>query len=220
VVFTHLLQVGHLLGALERSGVITCQTSTTAPTLLLWGTPIGSGIRGPEIQNRLIELCDCFGEKPDRRSEPDVIVDLGEVGFVFIEVKYRSGNDWKPADYDGWSRYERAPRLGWRIEDVKASGCYELARNWCLLKNLAANKPATLVNLGPATLFSSQKNGARLGRFVSALGTDERSHFRQVTWPEFLGKDLRDDWFGQFCRCRGLVPSLGQTVAGGVPIQS
>jgi len=90
---------------------------------------------------------------------------------------------------------------------VKASGCYELARNWCLLKNLARGRPATLVNLGPDKLFLGTE-GARLDRFVEALGIDERSRFMKVTWSQFLGKGLVDvlDWFAQFCRDRGLVP--------------
>jgi hypothetical protein len=58
-------------------------------------------------------------------SEPDVIIDLGEGGLVFIEVKYRSGNDQKLDSYLGWSRYESAAGMTWRFNEVKASGCYE-----------------------------------------------------------------------------------------------
>jgi hypothetical protein len=92
----------------------------------------------------------------------------------------------KPVNYDGWSRYN-SPQLSWHFENVKASGCYELARNWCLLKGLAVERPARLVNLGPAKLFLGNE-GDRLDRFAAALGADQRSHFMKVAWPDFLGK--------------------------------
>jgi hypothetical protein len=40
---------------------------------------------------------------------------------------------------------------------------------------------------------------------VTALCTDERSHF--IMWSNLLGKCLGDvpDWFAQFCRCRSLM---------------
>jgi hypothetical protein len=135
-----------------------------------------------------------------------VILGLGKAGIMFIEVKHRSGNDSKPADYPGWSKYASAPGLTWRMEDIKASGCYELARNWCLLKALAAERPATLANLGPATLFAGA-SGARIDRFAAALGTDQRSHFMRTIWSDLLGPVLGEvpDWFAQFCRSRGLI---------------
>jgi hypothetical protein len=206
VVFTYLLRSGQLHAALRRAGLIVQKTLRSAPTLLLWGAPIDNGARGAEIRKHLSDLCASLQEDPNSFSAPDVMVDLGEDGLIFIEVKYLSGNDLKPADYPGWSRYGMAARLAWQIEDVKASGCYELARNWCLLKNLAAGRPASLVNLGSAKLFLGTE-GARLDRFVVALGTDERSHFIKVIWSDLLGEGLVDvpDWFAQFCRGRGLT---------------
>jgi hypothetical protein len=160
---------------------------------------------GAGIQKQLSDLCANLQEDPNSFSEPDVIIDFGLDGLFFIEVKYRSGNDFKPSDYRGWSRYENAHRMAWRIDDVKASGCYELARNWCLLKTLAGDRPATLVNLGPSKLFLGAE-GRRLDCFDKAIGTHERSHFRKITWSDLLGKGLVDvpDWFSQFCRDRGL----------------
>jgi hypothetical protein len=206
VVFTYLLRSGHLLAVLERSGLVSNRISTTAPTLLLWGSPIGGEPRGLQIQNQLIELCGGLEEEASSFSEPDVIVDLGADGLVFIEVKYLSGNDSKSPDYAGWTRYVSAPWLSWQVESVKASRCYELARNWRLLKNLAAERTATLVNLGPASLFSG-KEGARLNRFGAALGADERSHFKKITWSDLLGVNLdkMPEWFIRFCRDRRLI---------------
>ena len=207
VVFTYLLRSGRLLGALWRAGLIAEKSLTAVPTLLLWGVPLDSGTRGAEIRKQLSDLCTSLQEDPNSFSEPDVIIDLGEHGLMFIEVKHLSGNDLKPNDYPGWSRYVSESRLTWQIEDVKASGCYELARNWCLLKSLAGERPASLVNLGPARLFGGAE-GARLDRFVKALCTDEQSHFRKVTWSDILGAGRGDmpDWFVQYCRGRGLIP--------------
>jgi hypothetical protein len=206
VVFTYLLRAGQLLSALRRAGLITGENITTAPTLLLWGTPVDNGVLGMEIRRQLCDLCANLHESPNRYSEPDVIVDLGAAGVIFIEVKHRSPNDCKLADYHGWSKYASADRLTWQIEDVKASGCYELARNWCILKNLAAERPSTLVNLGARTLFFGAE-GARLDRFVAGLNTDERSQFLRVTWSDFLTGCLGDvpDWFSLFCRGRRLL---------------
>lgn len=206
VVFTYLLRSGQLLAALRGVGLIADETLTAAPTLLLWGAPIGDGIRGPVIRRQLSDLCSSLQEEPNSFSEPDVIIDLGDDGLIFIEVKYLSGNDFKPDDYPGWSRYALESRPAWHFNDVKASGCYELARNWCLLKGLAADRPASLVSLGLPKLFLGAE-GARLDRFVTALGTDEQLHFMKVRWSDFLGKGLGDvpDWVVQFCRSRGLM---------------
>jgi len=206
VVFTYLLRSGQLVGALRRSGIIPEHVSASAaPSFLLWGSPI-FGARGAELRNQLVDVCAKLGEDAGSVSEPDVVIDFGDAGLVFAEVKYRSGNDMKSSAYRGWSRYMSAPWVAWEIEETKASGCYELARNWCLLKALAGDRPSTLVNLGPANLFRG-KEGRRLDRFSAALNTDERSRFVKISWPDLLGSDFgnRPSWFVQFCRGRRLV---------------
>lgn len=205
VVFTYLLRSGQLRDVLRRIGLISNTSVAVAPTLLLWGVPIDDAGRGAEIRKQLSDLCAGLQEDPNSFSEPDVIIDLGSDGLVFIECKYFSGNDRKAADYSGWSRYATAAGLAWRIGDVKVSGCYELARNWCLLKAMAGRRPASLVNLGPAGLFAGAE-GVRLDRFVAALDTDDRSRFLRIAWPEFLGTGVNDlpDWFARFCRERNL----------------
>ena len=120
-----------------------------------------------------------------RWSEPDVIVDLDHEGLLFIEVKYRGGNDARAPDYSGWSRYASPDHLTWNYEDVRAAGCYELTRNWCLLKRLAGSRPCYLANLGAPNLFRGAE-GSRLNRFVESLDVDDRSGFVKSTWSDFL----------------------------------
>ena len=206
VVFTHLLQPGQLIKGLRRIGVATGAARNNNATLLLWGVPINGGDRGDETRGQLTSCCVSLGEDPKSLSEPDVIIDLGDGGLVFIEVKYRSGNEFKEEDYPGWKKYLGSSTLAWRSDEVKRSGCYELARNWRLLNVLAGNRSATLVNLGPPSLFQGKK-GAELERFIAALGTSKRSQFKKVTWSELLGEVLPEapKWFSEFCDDRGLA---------------
>jgi hypothetical protein len=189
VIFTQLLRSGYLLSALRRIGLVHGATLDTAPTLLLWGAPVGGGQRGQEVREQLIDLCMSLKEDPNSLSEPDVVIDLREVGLIFIETKYLSGNDWKPNDYRGWSRYESAGQFSWDFESVKQSGCYELARNWRLLKGLSGSRVASLGNIGPEKLFIGAE-ARRLDSFIGALETDQQSHFVKATWSDLIGENL------------------------------
>lgn len=205
VVFSYLQRSRRLVPALERVGVLPTGSAKDAPTLLLWGAPIEKAVTGEAIRRQLTELCRKLGEDPASYSEPDVVIDLGTSGLIFIEVKHRAGNDRQEVGHYGWGRYGAAGQ-SWQFEEIKASGCYELARNWCLLTALAGDRPAALINLGPTSLFSGPER-ARLDRFVAALSTDEQSRFIKLTWPHFLENVLPDspDWFGRFCRGRTLI---------------
>lgn len=201
VVFAQLFRSGGLLATLQRTGVVD-QKVQTPPSLYLWGAPVDSDDDG--LRSELVDLCSRLGENPKSFSEPDVIVDLGPDGLVFIEVKHRSGNDLQSEDYPGWSRYFPADGLAWDEAAVKASGCYELARNWRLLRGLAGDRPATLVNLGPPGLFRGTE-GERLSRFQAALGVENGARCLTLTWPDLLGA-INDapEWFSEFCRQRNL----------------
>jgi hypothetical protein len=206
VVFSYLLRSHRLLETVRMAKWLVLRDSPTMPTLNLWGAPVDDGSGGSQIQQQLKGLCHSIGENRSSFSEPDAIIDLGPAGLVFVEVKYRSGNDCKPPDYVGWERYASAPGLDWCFEDVKASGCYELARNWFLLKSLAADRPATLVNLGPTKLFEGPE-GARLIRFAQTLGSDAHASFKKAAWPDLLRPVMTDapGWFSTFCFERGLM---------------
>jgi hypothetical protein len=209
VVFTELLRSGQLLSALRQVGVISEETMTALPTLLLWGAPVPRSARGALIQRQLGDACGGLQEDEDSFSEPDVIIDLADAGLIIVEVKHRSGNDFKQAEYSGWERYSSA--LGLRAQKVIESGCYELARNWCLLRELAGGRPATLVLLGPEKLFRETKEG-NLSCFALALSADDGSPLVQVTWSDFLGGCLAHApaWLAKFCKERPLRSDVGQ----------
>lgn len=194
MVFTHILRSGQLLGALRQAGLIADTALMATPTPLLWGAPVDAGARGKEIQGRLRELCAGLREDPNSFSEPDVIVDFGEHGVMFIEVKHQSGNDLKPVDYAGWPRYASAAPLAWRIEDVKGSGCYELARNWCLVRLLSDGRPATPGQPG------SVPTVRRCRRRTPGSFRDGAEHRRQVTFRK--GRVVRSPDAGARRRAR------------------
>ena len=202
VIFTYLLRSGQLYSVLKNLNLTAADTPSIKPTLLLWGVPVTDGPGGKAIRKTLGDQCESLGENPKRFSEPDVIIDLGENGLILIEVKYWSGNDSQEASYSHWSRYGSAPG---NLELMKASGCYELTRNWCLLNRLAGRRPATLVNLGFSKLFRGPE-GERLDRFVAALRLDQRCQFRKITWSELLYNELfkMPKWLAEYCKVRRL----------------
>lgn len=203
VVFDYLKRSGLLLTALHNIGLGSLDLKGNVPSLLLWGVPVSGGSRGTATRDQLVKECIAVGENPAALSEPDVIIDLGEQGIVFIEVKYLSGNDNQPYDYTGWHKYASPERLPWAFDEVRASGCYELSRYWCFLEKLADGRKGWLVNLGLSTLFSGRE-GDRLDRFVTALGPHDSLQFRMATWGQLLAPlmSAASPWFTQFC-CRG-----------------
>ena len=215
VVLTYLLRTGRLLGTLTRLGLCSVNTQSH-PRLLLWGVPIDdTNGKGAHLRGSLQAVCTALGEEPQSYSEPDVIVDLGNDGLVFIEVKHFSKNDIKNAVYRGWTEkmYLTPSPMRWNVGEVKTSGYYELARNWRLLNELAAGRSALLVNLGPPALFRGEE-GKRLDAFVAALRTSDRCGFRKLTWSELLSDAARGapGWFLDFCRQRRLpVADSGTT---------
>jgi len=205
VVFTYLLRSGQLVKTLRRANLTSAPLSAT-PAVLLWGVPIDDGPEGSRVQTRLTDLCLALGESAAAFSEPDVIVDFGADGILFVEVKHLSGNDWKPAGFRGWQKYLSAATVHWNAAAVAESGAYELARNWCLMNLLAGGRESTLVNLGPKKLLLGEE-GERLSRFVDAIEVNDRNRFASIAWPDFIGDSSNDgpEWFVKFCSQRRLI---------------
>jgi hypothetical protein len=200
VVFSHLLRTGQLTTTFQQAGLVGPEAGSIRPELLLWGAAVDPGPRGVDIQSSLRQICLGLGESSTSLSEPDVIVDFGDCGVVFIEVKHRSGNDVKKVDYAGWAKYADHPSAGWASAAVRESGCYELARNWLLMSQLAGGRPGTLVNLGPETLFVGTA-GAALAKFTAAIATNDRRRFRTLSWTRFrraIPSSVAHDWLSDF----------------------
>ena len=150
---------------LRRAGLPIPGRAPRPEAALLWGVPIppdrAGDDRGWRLRGRLEAIADRLGEDPRSRTEPDVVIDLGPDGVVVIEVKHRSPTDVKDGAYAGWDRYYPADSPLPYAPAVRASGCYELARNWRFGLELAAepDRPFTLACLGPDGLFRGEGAG-------------------------------------------------------------
>jgi hypothetical protein len=152
-----------------------------------------------------LSLLGRLGEKPDRLSEPDVILEFGEAGLIIIEVKYRSPNDKKDAGYKGWGTYIDHTNAFIDASEVRRSGQYELTRNWRIGWELAGiRRPFTLVNLGPAYLFADAE-GMRLDDFSRTLRRSDDRRFERTSWDRFLAAiPFPPDWFAAYTAARHL----------------
>lgn len=191
-VFTFLLGSGQLLEVLRRAGLPIPDGISLPEALLLWGVPIpidpAANERGWLVRGRLESIADGLGENAFSRTEPDVVIDVGDFGVFVIEVKHRSGTDVKAAGYGGWDRYYPAHGPIPYAASMRASGCYELARNWRFGLELAADppRPFTLACLGPESLFRG-RGGSVLRPFEECLPNGGPARFQTLTWGTLLG---------------------------------
>jgi len=126
-VFRYLQTSGLLPSALRRFGM---QPEDAEPTMLLWGAPVPLNQPAAcRLRRALMDAEDVVGEESSSRTEPDVVLDLGDAGIVVIEVKLKSGPDIKTPDYAHWNTY--LPSACFQDSGkAKESGLYELVRNW------------------------------------------------------------------------------------------
>lgn len=214
VVFRYLHDSGQLLDALRRAGLPIPEGATRIEAMLLWGVPVPfdrtANARGWLLRARLEEIADRLGEGRTSRTEPDVVIDLGTC-LIIIEVKHRSPTDVKVASYAGWDRYYPtggAPPYGARL---RASGCYELARNWRFGLELVvgSDRAFTLVTLGPDDLFRGEA-GEVLDRFEEWLPADGRTTFSRLRWKDLLRSITdRPGWLLEYVRDRGYAVEEG-----------
>jgi hypothetical protein len=136
----------------------------------------------------LESISDRLGEDPRSRTEPDVVIDLGIFGVLIIEVKHRSGTDVKTQDHAGWDRYYPAASPLTYAASMRASCCYELARNWRFGLELAADpvRPFTLVCLGPERIFRG-KCAEIIRPFEACLPVEGSARFQKLTWKSLFG---------------------------------
>ena len=153
-VFNYLKQRKFLCEFFKRSGADWLISTDIEPTVLLWGVPVlGADRRGIDIKKNLITILKQIGEDPQKYSEPDVILDFGDIGVVVIEVKYRSPNDKLNEKSPKWEKYLHNSSAFADINGLKKTGYYELARNWRIAWDLAGGRPMAFINLGPESIF-------------------------------------------------------------------
>jgi hypothetical protein len=166
--------------------------------LVLWGVEVPPVLDGvSDIETRLEAISRQLSESPNRRTEPDAIVDFGDDGVMFIEAKLSSGNDQLKADHPNWDRY-----LGAGFRDcatIGTTGLYELSRNWRFAKELADGRPFTVVNLGPSSVFAEERLAIWARCLDAAAG-----RFTTLSWHRLLSTVPLQPWMSRFCHERGL----------------
>jgi len=199
--FRHLQAEGRLRTFLSCMGIDFATPQSAEPILLLWGVPIPPSAPGRQVRSDLIGVLNDLKERHERRSEPDVILDCGSRGIVFIEVKLRSPNESK-ADYEGWQKYLKDTDAFSESAQAKRSGLYELARNWRIAWDMAKHRPMALVNLGPPNLFTG-KYAAPLKGFTRSLQLTPKRQFRTVGWESLWGAlPNHPEWLRRYAEAR------------------
>lgn len=212
-VFRQLQITSQIARVIAKSNILnTANGPLPEPTVLLWGAPVPmDSTSACELQLLLKNICCDLGENRNSLSEPDVILDFGAAGVVFIEVKLRSANDTEPASYAGtdgknkWDKYLTATDAFRDAHAVRKTGLYELTRNWRLAWALAGDRPMRLVNLGPETLIAGEA-GNVVELWQSALKEDGHRSFLHVSWTDLLERvDMSPPWLSDYLRQRGVI---------------
>jgi hypothetical protein len=187
--FRYLESKNRLRETFAANGVAIAQHASVEPRLILWGAEVpGRDGSASQVPAGLHRVSCLLQETTDRRTEPDVILDFGVAGIVFVEVKFRSGNEIKPSKYAHWERYlgdQEAPFKN--PAEVRSNGHYELTRNWRIAWELSRmlNVPIALINLGKDALFDGAK-GRALSVYESLLAQDGAHAFYRLSWRRFL----------------------------------
>lgn len=190
-----LLQLGRTLFGIHAAKEVT---------VLLWGVPITAGARGGSVQKDLRDVTAALHEDARRKTEPDVILDYGDAGVVFIEVKYRSGNG--RTTKANWHRYLRQAGVFSDSAKAQASGLYELVRNWRVAHDLAAGRPFTVINLAPVATVDATES---MSEFEDSLLVGPDRRFVALPWDSFLTELERaagslPPWLAIYLKERGL----------------
>src|SRR5216683_3018227 len=210
--FRYLVVTRKISALAERLGILTA--GAPEPKVLLWGVSITPGEEARELEKRIQTTLDALGERAYRRSEPDVILDFGMTGVVFIEVKLRSPNNYEDITEERTNRYinrsddEQSSRPFVNSDKAIQSGSYELIRNWRILWELAKNRPAALVNLGVLPCPGEAED--RLKKFEESLLTTPQRRFLRISWRDFIGAIVHKPlWLSRYIDDRGILDQKG-----------
>ena len=204
-VFRSLSLSGQLDEFAKLAGVDV--VGTCDPKILFWGSAHPDDLRSTErLRSALVDVLCGLGEDTVSHSEPDVIVDFGDSGIVFVEVKLGADNAQKPPEYAGWPRYTRdAKCFSVDADDVHRCGTYQLVRNWRILDELAGDRPGILVNLAPQSLI----NGADLPalmKFQHIIEATSARGFIAFSWERLLSAiPNQPRWFREYLSDREVV---------------
>lgn len=202
--FSYLAKDKQLNKTLKKIGVKIPESVNCEPKLLLWGVPIDfHNDFNVNLSQKLITVLNAIGESENSRTEPDVILDFGEHGVVFIEVKFKSGNTVKQKNYKGWDRYLNNTDAFQNYETAKDSGMYELVRNWRVGLDYANGRPFTFINLGIESLFKASTK--KLDLFKDSLKKNDQCNFIVLEWSKFIHAiDEKPSWLLRYDSHHGL----------------
>lgn len=204
VVFRQVRALEVVGGVMFELGVELSDITDNA--MLLWGSPVPFSHRpARELRSRLIRVCDRLGESPRRRSEPDVVFDLGQAGVVILEVKYLSPNELLCGDLAKFDRYTQNSDAFTDLTGVRETRLYELARNWRIGWELAGNRPFRLVNLVLLDALTDTESRL-LGSFQNSLRTSDQRAFGWVDWSIVVA-ELKSGpaWLRGYVLDKGLI---------------
>lgn len=169
------------------------------------GAPVpAADATGVMLRARLRTELLRIGDQAGSLTEPDIILDCGASGPVLFEVKLGDRNDREPPGHPGWSIHLGRTSAFHDPEQIRDTRLYQLARNWRAGWELAGDRPLTLVNLAPASLF--RLDAPDLGRFEAGLSRSDLRQFARLTWPALLAAAAPlPDWMRRYARQRGLL---------------
>jgi hypothetical protein len=118
--------------------------------MLLWGVEqAASPVCESELRKRIIAVLSKLGESAEALSEPDVVL-ATDIGWLIIEAKYLSGNDYADPNDARWDLYLDSPAFR-EPDRIRKSRLYELARNWRLAWELGTATVRPINSLPPST---------------------------------------------------------------------
>jgi uncharacterized protein YkuJ len=190
---------------MKQCGIQIASESRREPQLLLWGAPVPlKDMKCWSLRKSLVQTIDQLENQSRSRSEPDVVLDFGKNGVIFIEVKYKSANDKKEAKHKNWSRYLTDTKAFRIPQKVAATGHYELARNWRIAWEFREGRPMCLINLGLSKLFLKSQ-GQRLQDFENTLHQDNKCSFHKLIWKDFINAIPNiPSWLNEYVTDKGL----------------
>lgn len=179
------------------------------PNLLLWGAPTAPTQKALALAESLRDCSLSLGERVQRRTEPDVVIGWDNV-VVFVEVKYRSRNEKRPA-HEHFSRYLDQTAIMHLFcaspAEIRKEGAYELVRNWRIGAGVAGDREFALLNLAPESVTKRTRG------FAAQLRCAPNRKFCPTPWRTFLRETCgiadAPDWFTDFVNKKELMGRYG-----------